>query len=745
MKIFSSNKGLNRKGIIIFVVMGTIFVLAIMVMSYNYFVRGKFNESREILNHLRVSKCAQATCEFIFARLESDLLSSSMNANFNSDEESLGLVLRNVFKKYNDKDELAIAFNDEWLEKINIGDFVDELLEDTIGDIKPEVEIKVGFSDIKFLKDLKSNKNIDEDMVFLDFEKIGRLTIRVEITIDHSREIWQETRPFKVVFPFPIPVTKFSLYWVNGPIDPFEFNNVSINSEDGKPVNSRVPFLIDNGFKSNYNKDEDVWKKRGWIYVGGQNELELNRACGDVNYGQRYHSYKRPGAPVTLMLSFSNGDRWNNYLYKNEILSFRVAQWGFSNALTNSNTNEVWKKILKYEYMTKPVESNRKFWDSSCLHLFSDENIYKDIKKTHKSEDIIPTITRVTGKVFDRYMELGYLLPKSSSEAIFAAVINNRYDYVNDVQKAYNEDARTLSNLLFCPNGLPEEGSEEKNILDQYFFELDYANGNDLSYENVMSKIIEHQGYDVTYDVISQYSNNSDNLTIPPKLTSDSVPRYEEKVFWPQFFDELKYEYCPDSVQTMEIKKLGEYKDTTLGLDLRKCYSLTGNSQDIQNILNSKFISSVNGIGLNLNNIVIEVASANAEPIDLGSNMNFKTAGAIYRKDGPLKIGAFTNVMGTEIPFLLLAGKGAININNSANNEVRSYLVALGEGGEIKSLNNNSELLIRGGVAVRNFSPENIPLNGGYLVYNSAVDPTDKDKSLDQYIGIAIGPKGGMP
>ena len=182
----------------------------------------------------------------------------------------------------------------------------------------------------------------------------------------------------------------------------------------------------------------------------------------------------------------------------------------------------------------------------------------------------------------------------------------------------------------------------------------------------------------------------------------------------------------------MEIKKIGEYKDSTLGLDLRKCYSLTGNSQEIQNILNSEFISSVNGIGLNLNNLVIEVASNNAEPLDLGSNMNFKSSGAIYRKDGPLKIGAFSNVMGTDIPFLLLAGKGSINISNSGNNEVRAYLVALGEGGEIKLLNNDSELLVKGGVAVRNFSPENIPAKGGYLVYNSAVDPTDKDRPLDQ-------------
>ena len=39
----------NRRGVVIFVVLGAIVVLGALVMSYNYFVRGKFNESREIL------------------------------------------------------------------------------------------------------------------------------------------------------------------------------------------------------------------------------------------------------------------------------------------------------------------------------------------------------------------------------------------------------------------------------------------------------------------------------------------------------------------------------------------------------------------------------------------------------------------------------------------------------------------------------------------------------------------------
>ena len=55
----------DRRGVVLFVVLGGIFVLTILVMAYNHLVQGKFNESREILKHLRAMKCAQAAARML--------------------------------------------------------------------------------------------------------------------------------------------------------------------------------------------------------------------------------------------------------------------------------------------------------------------------------------------------------------------------------------------------------------------------------------------------------------------------------------------------------------------------------------------------------------------------------------------------------------------------------------------------------------------------------------------------------
>ena len=81
-----------------------------------------------------------------------------------------------------------------------------------------------------------------------------------------------------------------------------------------------------------------------------------------------------------------------------------------------------------------------------------------------------------------------------------------------------------------------------------------------------------------------------------------------------------------------------------------------------------------------------------------------------------------------------------IDLDNSEN-EIQAYLVALGEGGTIKANNADSPLLVRGGIAVSELEPDNLPKAGGYMVYNLAFDPVG-DNFL-KYFGIAIGPVGG--
>lgn len=740
MMLSSRNtKGLNRKGIVMFVVLGAILVLGVLVFSYNFFVRGKFNESREILMHLRASKCAQAVSTYVFTHLLSDLQASS-------DDTNAGEILREKVFVSNDKSQLSELIKEEWFDKIGCNDLVHSLLDGTVGNEEINWDVEFGFTDIKTLSSLNS----DENVFFFPMEKVGRLTIKVTIMIGHSREIWQETRPFKVVTPFPTPLTKFSFYWKDGVevTDPYCFNNVIVNSDNGKPVSgSKYPFIFDNGSGvGNDNQDEDLWKYRGWIYVGGS-DLCLNRACGDLKYGQRYYSYPRgTAAPSTLMLDFHGGDKLDNITEKeSDRLGFRVAHWGFSDAVVTNGDDNMWKKILKGEFEENPYDTNKTYWQSSSLHLFSELNVLDS-----NASNFVPSITRVTGKVQDRFMEMGYLLPINSSTSIFGAVINyyDKESFEEARSDDESSDVRILENnsideFLFFPKGF----DYEKNMvlarnLRSYFCNRDfkyndYTNPNEVSYRNVMSKILMH-GIDEIYDVIAAYSVNSNNINLPP---TKLVPRTTEMSFNPPD-NNIDMGVLPDSMKDLKIDKIGDVEDTTLGLKLRTCYVLNGTSEEIQNALLTIFGSNSNGFGLNLNNLVYRMNSKD-EMVNLGSNLSVKTPGTIF-SDGPITIGSFAKTGEPDkVPMMVLAGNGGISIDNAGDNEIRAYLVALGEGGTVKANNAGAPLYIRGGMAVKTFSPDNLPNAGGYLAYNLNLDPTNKDGRFTKFFGVAFGPKGG--
>ena len=732
----------SRKGIVLFVVIGAIVVLAVLVASYNYFVMGKSNESREILRHLRAEKCAQSLCRFVFSHLVSDL---------NDETSGGGNFIREILFTSNSPDKLSEEFGKKWLSQIGCGDVVNELLKGTTGSEKPEAPlVELGFSDIASLNSLKSSKGIGDEVSFLDAEKVGRLTVRVTIKIGKSRAVWQETRPFKVVFPFPIPITKFNFYWTDGTDDPYAFNTISIKSDSGDSANGKYPFLLDNISSDPSNKTnakEDVWIDRGWIYVGGDS-LILNRASGSKRYGQNFYSYFEPGPPLTLMLDFPAGDRWDTHRYNNELLGFRVAYWGFSDSLTGSS-NQTWKMILKSEYENNPPGSaaSDKYWNSSCLHLFSDKEV---MDSSSSADNIVPSITRVTGNVYDRFLEMGYLLPVSSSESLFAATIGIKDDAEFDSLKTnYSSEDKKYSfeNFLFFSDGYDfESDSDNKgaDVLQDYFNNLEYSVSNisAVDYYKVMSKS-NLRSIDETYNVIAGYSKNNEDISIPP---SPLVPKINDLTFQPK--DTEKFTSKPlqlndfiKNIGSLNISEIGKTEDKTLGLSLRTCYEISGSSDGIQSILNSYFCS--NSSDLNLKNLVYKVTpdSGNVR----FSNMRIKSPGTIY-SDGPITVGTFLPPTGDSVntPVMLLAGQGAITVNNSGNHEVRAYLVALGEGGTVKADRKDVPLLICGGMAVKEFKPENIPDKGGYLVYNTELDPLKEDFAI-KYLGVAIGPKGCNP
>ena len=733
-KTFTIQRQNNRKGIVIFVVLGTIFVLATLVFSYNYLVKGKFNESRELLEHVRASNCAQAVNNYILTHFMSDL----QNPN------SEGLTkLQQIFGNTNDPNKLSDDLKSEWLKYINCKDFFNKLVADTAPNKTKDCYVRFGFIDIKTLNDLKGTRGAG-DILFLESEKVGRLTIEVTVQIGHTREIWQETRPFKVVFPFPMPITKFNLYWKNGISgDPYGFNKSVIKS-NGTVASGRVPFILDNGSSIGNNREETVWLDRGWIYIGGS-PIVLNHSNGSKNYGQLYYSYNSD-KPITMKLS--------NALSLPQGFSFRTSYWGFTESHMNPDGPSNWRQIFKGEYdNNNGADKMPDYWQSSSLHLFSDSSIINS-----NSADPVPSITRVTGNVIDRFLELGYLF---KNESLIAAVKNcpsqGNYDYLmrpdvslpmedlNDLMDKWPGIGYRLiiergvtyykNFFLFKGDYKYSEHTDEWNIYDnliQNSLTYNSQSSNKVSYKTIMSKCVG-QTYDETYKTIVNYNSGS-TIKLPPNVSAPSVG---DVTFEPS---NLTFNGAglssgimpePDKVKKMKIPEISEVGDKTLGLQLRKCYRI----QSPDEFINYFTLSD----GLYLNNLIYEINSD--ADVSLGI-LNTKTPGAIY-SNSSITVGNFPQASNSDdAPILILSKDGQIYINNSNANLVRAYLIALGDNGSIKANNPNEKLLIKGGIAVKQFDINNLPTAGGCLEYNLNLDPTKEP--FGKYLGIALGPRGGL-
>lgn len=723
----TGNAGFARRGVVLFVVIGGIFVLSILILSYNHLVQGKFNESREILKHLRALKTAQAASRFLISKLKADLSDAS-----SKDENSPGYLLRTKVFLHNDAGKLSDEMEQVWLSKIDFNLLIKKLFgEQPTNDVT--ISCKVTFSDISLLNSLK-----EDNQLFLEFEKAGKMTVEIEVFIGNTREAWQESRPFRVVVPFPMPLTKYTMYLRQATDDanPVKFNTIAIESPASGNVaqGSDRPLIIDNGFPGDqFNRQLDIWKKRGWLYFGG-GELLLNRAAGHLKFGQRYHSYYPEAEnPITLLLNFTN---FNGIDVNGHKMMFRIARWGFSDALITGPAADMWRKILEFQYSVHQPEKEKNWWMSTFLHLFGEAG--SSDKDRHLS------ITRVTGKVYDRFLELSYLIPGSGSEPPVGAMVGLRdddYASYSGKKRASTtdkpEDAEKITKDLFVDKNLvflpapPDSalGVPDLSDMEDFFIALPYSSpGNAIAYEKIMSKA-DYCQYDESYNMIAQYANNSQNINIPPKA---SVPEINDMNFGMSVMG--------IDCRNLKIDQIGECKDAAMGLSRRVCYEVEAqNSKDLFPLLKKHFCMPQNS-DFNLANAVVRVKTG-GKGLRFGDDLGANTGGTII-VDGPVETGTFRSTDSPEkAPLMILAEKGAITVKNTGQHPTLAYLVAMDKaGGEIKTTSKQTPIKLFGGIAAHSLNPDNFA-GGGSLDYNQSFDPSAD--SFGGFVGVVIGPAGG--
>ncbi|KAF1080887.1 MAG: hypothetical protein GQF41_2701 [Candidatus Rifleibacterium amylolyticum] len=701
------NSNNNRAGIVLFVVLGGIFILSILIMSYNHLVRGKFNESRELLKHLRAMKCAQSISRYIIGRMKLDLVDPGTDSN------SSGQILRAAFRE-NSASGIRDNIIANWFPQIGISD----LRAGLTGNQPYEVSVQTNFevSDVKSLDDGKG--------FYLSFEKSGKITISVSVQVDKAVETWEETRPFRVVMPFPLPITKFNLYLRDASGgDETKFNTVTIATPDTGEViaNSPRPLVLINGEPTTSSTPEDVWKKRGWVYLGG-GPLLLNRAAGTGAYGQNFHSYF-PSAdkPITLIFNFGP---WPVGTHQ---VCFSVARWGFADTVYSGTHGQLWEKVLKRDFTRYPPATAKSRWASTCLHLFG-------ASATDNGASMI-SHTRVTGDVKDRFLEICYLADASTKVPVGAMISMGSNEYRAATSQASNiAGMSTLfveNKLVHMPNGPSALGVQDMHELEPLFLSIPWlSTDGSLCYYTIMSKV-DDCSYNEIYDMIAQYTSTNQKIDIPP---SDAAPLTSERLF----LEEIN----GIDTRNIEIDKIADSDDTTLGMARRICYEVkVGAGEDAFALLKEHFCHD-NSLRLNLGNAVLKVVTGNNAGMTLADGLGRHTGGNLI-VDGPITVGTFEQADSAfEPPLMITAEKGAITIKNNGTNSTLAYLMALDKtAGEIRYSNPNSPINLVGGIAANTLNPANIA-GGGSLTYNINLDPVNP-AFTSKYVGVVIGPAGG--
>jgi len=719
----------RRAGVIIFVVMGGIFVLTILVMAYNHLVQGKFNESREILRHLRAMKISQSYTRYLVTRIKNDLAASEHTPG------APGATLREAFTKNNSE----AALNSE------VNKYIDRLmLEDSFNDFKRELACDIPAKDINVvpsvsfsnLVPLSSRKKGNE--LYLDFEKAGKMTISVVATVGRAREEWLETRPFRVVVPFPLPITKFTMYLSSAAdsSDEIKFNTVTIESPDNGQVaaeSKNKPFVLMNGMPGDqHNSRENVWEDRGWIYLGGS-RVTLNRAGGHRNLGQGFHSYfPEADKPITLRFNFLNnqGNKFAGIRVGNKDVIFTVARWGFSKALYSGNFSDIWQKVLYKEFLAKSLTSEKRWWNSSCLHLFG-------LTRQPGGEKLV-SHTRVVGDVYDRFIDICYLADESTM-APYGAIISHARGSFEKIIKSNTPGAGSdsfttsvFADKLVFMSVTPQQafGVDDMRELEDFFLSLGYsASGDVISYGKIMSRA-DSCPYEETYEMIAQYSKHSQKIDYPPNDPNKTIPVVNDK--------EFKLKVLGLDTSRLSIDKIAIADDPTQGLSRRVCYEIgPEHGNNPFKVLKDNFCLTHSN-DFNLANTVVRIKAGDSMVFD--DQLGIKTGGSIL-VDGSIRLGTFSGLTEQhKAPLLIMSEKGEIVVKNSSN-PVMAYLVALNSSkGRIKFANPDGTVEILGGIAAHTLDPDDIK-GGGTLFYNSYFDPT-KD-TFRQFIGVAIGPAGG--
>jgi hypothetical protein len=680
--VIKNTLGSRRSGFAIFIALGAIVVLSMLIFSYNLLVRGKFNERQNILNHTRALKAAQGTARYIFARLKHDL----------SDMESASQI-REAFIQNN------TSLLNAYLNEIEYQNIFEDICGPSL--LTQTIEAKLELDKPVFLGDLAKGSE-----VYLKDERGGYVKLKLVAKIDKNVEEWEEIRPYRIALPFPIGLTKFTLYLKKPTTQGvYGFNKIEVTEAQGGGFKEQGPLIVDNGSSISDNKDPNVWKVRGWIYLGG-GQYHLNRANGNTAYGQQYHSYipdeEMPKAIPEILDGIYN-DKTGFLEISGMSMHLRSARWGFSPATTGDS----WEHVLNNPSLFNMDMKVKSTW----LHLFGDINCTQNFKSSgYRPEHRVPSITRVVGHVYDRYLKLSYLSTcEDPSEAIAAFRYHDKYTFENIIQ----QNAKPEMELIFTSNQANvdyfAEPDNDLTELRDFFKNMGYDD--DASTDLTYRKLTCRDGispYNEIYTSIVQYTRDERMDTPPSSIHAGELPPMSEMDFGLGINDIHK--------KLPPINNLAETIDNKYGLTNRITYEITHDEFKKLFYKGSKY---------NLQNAVVHLKGT--QPVTL-DGLTIESGGTVVC-DSDITVGEMQKASADLQPLLFVSLNGSITVSG----HTEAYLMALSEAGEIKTT--NSTLDVFGGIAANSLDQAQ-----GFLTYNPNFDPVNE--GFKKHLGVVLGPEG---
>lgn len=665
-------KSQKNNGFILFALIGVMVVVSIFAFSIDKYTRSKLHHNHHL--QVRYSSIAMAASIINYAV-------SCMQNDFEKPSSQL-------FKLFTD-DELGPG-QDIPLKLPELENILSEFP-------NFEAQLQVRIKELNLLKHKKDIAITGYDPL----EKNIKLVFNVVVSYDFGKYSRVEERECRLISLMPDVLGKFTLF-IKQPEDLNQF----ANHIDGFPDNSFSkgsscqPIILKNGgdldFAAAETSDPDSWRKRGYIYLGGD-EVVLNLTGGNFEgYGELFHFYsmdKDAGIPGYYPVSspsffaespdFSKG--WAQTLNSGSPFSNQFSYFikrVISGYYTTQDNGQDMNYDLRLNVSFPEDEPDAKLkMRSSSIHLFGTKSN--------------PSPTLVLGNVSRQYVEFAGILVDVDQDGSRDAIV----DYIKESSVSLAEIPAPPEEIFTADNGSVQAGLSVKIDTSQ----VNYPNMfmEDPIYADYMC-CLKKEPYLRSHDFL--YFCPEDNY-FPDQSTFGSKTAELQSKFSIKFNTNLfpnKYCYKNGDPSAYDPEKLFE-----------KAVYLVKNQEEFYDrfILEDKI--------LNLGSAVL-IDNSDEKRFILPSSLSIAKGGIIILEKGNLELGSITREDPDEV-LTIIVKNGDLVVNLSSQSPIYANLIALN--GTIRNQNVSKGLDLYGSLCLKSYQPSNFKF-GGRIAYEERNDPS---------------------